>query len=366
MANLQVADQVAAAWDRIVVGNPLWTWALAVGIALGVFLALLIARRIVASRARTIAQRRPRPATQLAARLAGSVNRTALLVFSSAGGSLHLALSAKAGQGVRIAVAVAAGVQAIVWGRHLIDVMLERLLAAKTTDQGQPDPALLTALTPIRFLSMAVLLGVVVLIVLDNAGVDVTAMVAGLGIGGIAIALAAQSILGDLFAAVSIVVDKPFMVGDFITVDDKLGTVESIGLKTTRLRALSGEQLVFANSDLLKSRIQNFRRMHERRVLFTVGVVYQTPAEKLRQIPRIVREAIEHNSPTRFDRCHFKRFADSALEFEAVYYVGNPEFNVFMNIQQAVNLELFERLQREGVEFAYPTRTLFVNQSPGG
>lgn len=366
MANMQIADRVAEVWDRMFLGNPVWAWGLAAGLALGIFLVLLVVRRIVAGRAKRIAARRPRPATQLAARLAGSVNRTALLVFSIAGGSLHLALGAKSEQGVRIAVAVAAGAQAIVWGRHLIDVMLERVLASKTTDQGQPDPALLTALTPIRFLSMAVLLGIVVLIVLDNAGVDVTAMVAGLGIGGIAIALAAQSILGDLFAAVSIVLDKPFLVGDFIIVDDKLGTVEAIGLKTTRVRALSGEQLVFANSDLLKSRIQNFKRMQERRVLFTFGVVYQTPAAKLREIPRIVREAIEHNSPTRFDRCHFKRFADSSLEFEAVYFVGSPEFNVFMNIQQAVNLELFERLQREGIEFAYPTRTLFMSQASKG
>lgn len=362
MANRLSAERLAAAWEALYLGNPAWAWLLACGLTLVFFLILLGARRVAAARASRLASRRPSPATKLASRLAGSVNRAALLVFSAGAGSLHLALSAKAEQGLRVALAVAAGVQAIVWGRHLIDMMVERLLTMKRTPEGQPDPAVLTALTPIRFISMAVLLSTVVLIVLDNAGVNITALVAGLGIGGVAMALAAQSILTDLFAAMSIVVDKPFMVGDFIIVDDKMGTVEAIGLKTTRVRALSGEQLVFSNSDLLKSRIQNFKRMQERRVLFTFGVVYQTPVEKLREIPRIVREAIEHNSPTRFDRCHFKRFAESGLEFEAVYYVGDPQFNVYMNIQQAVNLELFERLGNEGVEFAYPTRTVFVRQ----
>jgi small-conductance mechanosensitive channel len=366
MAKLQSAEGLTAAWDAVILGNPVWAWLLALGLTLGIFAALLAVRRVAASRTARIAERRPRPATQVAARLAGSVNTPVLFIFSLAGGTLHLALSSRVEHGLRIAVAVAAGAQAVIWGRHLIDVMVERLLSLKRAPDGQPDPALLTALNPIRFIAMTVLLGTVVLIVLDNAGVNVTALVTGLGIGGVAVALAAQSILGDLFAALSIVIDKPFMVGDFIVVDDKRGTVESIGLKTTRVRSLSGEQLVFSNSDLLKSRIQNFKRMQERRVQFTFTVVYQTDPEKLRQIPQIVREAIEHNSPTRFDRCHFKSFAESGLEFEAVYFVGDPQFNTYMNIQQAVNLELFERFRREGVEFAYPTRTIFVRQEAAG
>ncbi len=171
------------------------------------------------------------------------------------------------------------------------------------------------------------------LLALDNLGVDVTALVAGLGVGGIAVALAVQSILGDLFASLSIVLDKPFVIGDFIIVGDLLGTVENVGIKTTRVRSLSGEQLIFSNADLLNSRIRNYGRMYERRVVFTVGVTYDTPRHKLE---------------------------DFSLDFETVYYVQDPAYNLYMDIQQAINLELYQRFADEGIEFAYPTQTLFL------
>lgn len=203
---------------------------------------------------------------------------------------------------------------------------------------------------------------VIVLLTLDNLGFDVTALVAGLGIGGVAVALAVQKILGDLFASLSIVLDKPFVIGDFIIVGEHLGTVEHIGLKTTRIRSLSGEQLIFSNSDLLGSRIRNFKRMYERRVVFTIGVVYQTPLEKLALIPSIIREIIESQKPVRFDRSHFKEYGAFSLNFETVYWVQNPDFNTYMDIHQAINLEIYRRFTREGIEFAYPTQTLFINR----
>jgi small-conductance mechanosensitive channel len=202
----------------------------------------------------------------------------------------------------------------------------------------------------------------VALLVLANLGIDVTAMVAGLGIGGIAVALAAQNILGDLFASASIVLDKPFVIGDFIIVGEDMGTVEHIGLKTTRVRSLSGEQLVFANNDLLKSRIRNFKRMNERRAAFGIGVTYQTPAEKLAAIPAMLREAVEAQSPTRFDRAHFKQYGDSALLFEVVYYVLSPDYNLYMDIQQAINLAVFRRFAEEQIEFAHPTYTVCLKK----
>jgi small-conductance mechanosensitive channel len=197
-----------------------------------------------------------------------------------------------------------------------------------------------------------------VLLTLANLGVDVTAMVAGLGIGGVAIALAAQNILGDLFASASIVLDKPFVLGDFIAVGEDMGTVEHIGLKTTRVRSLSGEQLVFANSDLLKSRIRNFKRMNERRAVFTVGVAYSTPADKVAAIPAILREAVQSQPSARCDRAHFTRYSDLALVFEVVYYVSSADYNLYMDIQQAINLTILRRFAEEQIGFAYQTRTV--------
>jgi small-conductance mechanosensitive channel len=197
---------------------------------------------------------------------------------------------------------------------------------------------------------------------LDNLGVNVTALVAGLGVGGVAVALAVQNILGDLFASLSIVLDKPFVLGDFIIVGELLGAVENIGIKTTRVRSLSGEQLIFSNNDLLNSRIRNFGRMAERRVVFQLGVVYGTPKAKLEQIPAIIRSAIEAQQQTRFDRSHFAGYGDFSLDFENVYYVLDRDYNVYMDIQQAINLEIYGRFAEDGIEFAYPTQTLYLQR----
>jgi len=188
----------------------------------------------------------------------------------------------------------------------------------------------------------------------------VTGLVAGLGIGGIAVALAAQNILGDLFSAFSIFIDKPFVLGDYLKVGDQMGTVENIGMKTTRLRSLTGEQLVFGNSDLVSSRIQNFGRLNERRANFTVGVIYDTPKKKIEEIPTVIREIVEAQDQVRFERSHFKEFGDSALIFETIYFVLVPAFQVKMDVQQAINLELMQRFEAEGIEFAFPTQTIYL------
>jgi small-conductance mechanosensitive channel len=169
-----------------------------------------------------------------------------------------------------------------------------------------------------------------------------------------------QNVLGDLFASVSILLDKPFVVGDFIDLGGYMGVVEHVGLKTTRIRSLSGEELVISNSDLLSTRIRNYKRMTQRRALFEIGVVYGTPSEKLRQVPELIRTAVESRDNTRFDRSHFKSFGDSALLFETVYYMTVPDYNAYMDTQQAINLELYQRFEAEAIEFAYPTQTLFL------
>jgi small-conductance mechanosensitive channel len=199
------------------------------------------------------------------------------------------------------------------------------------------------------------------LFLIDNLGYDITTLIAGLGIGGIAIALAAQTILGDLFSYLVIFFDKPFEIGDFIVVGTDMGTVEYIGIKTTRIRTLSGEQLVCSNTDLTNSRVHNFKRMQERRVVFSFGVIYSTPAEKLKRIPGMVRAIIESNENTKFDRAHFKAFGSSSLDFEVVLYIRSPDYNTYMDIQQQINLSIFEAFEKEHIEFAFPTQTLYVN-----
>jgi small-conductance mechanosensitive channel len=197
---------------------------------------------------------------------------------------------------------------------------------------------------------------------MDNLGFDISAVIAGLGIGGIAIALAAQTILGDLFSYFVIFFDRPFEVGDFITVQDKIGTVEYTGIKTTRVRALTGEQLVFSNTDLTNSRIHNFKKMQERRVVFKLGVIYQTTAAQLEEIPKFVREIIEKHQDVRFDRGHFASYGDFSLNFEFVYFVSGSDYVKYMDTQQSINLKIYSEFEKRGIEFAYPTQTLFVNK----
>jgi small-conductance mechanosensitive channel len=259
-----------------------------------------------------------------------------------------------------VAIRRVAAVALVVQGGFWAAAGLTGWLAGYRRTEIADDPAAATTVGAIGFVGKLVLWSVVLLLALDNLGMDVTALVAGLGVGGVAVALAAQNILGDLFASMSIVLDKPFVLGDFIIVDEYQGSVEHVGLKTTRVRSLTGEQLVFSNADLLRSRLRNFGRMKERRITFAVGVIYQTPRDKLALVPTILREAVEAQNQTRFDRAHFKSFGASSLDFEVVYYVKVPDYNTYMDLQQAINLRVVERFAAEGIEFAYPTRTVHL------
>jgi len=229
----------------------------------------------------------------------------------------------------------------------------------KKQDRGEEKARQLRGMTVLINLFVWVI-GVVFL--MDNLGFDISAVVAGLGIGGIAIALAAQTILGDLFSYFVIFFDRPFEVGDFIVVQDKVGTVEYTGIKTTRVRALSGEQLVFSNTDLTNSRIHNFKKMERRRVVFKLGVIYQTTAEQLAQISEFVKGIIEKQPDTLFDRGHFATYGDFSLNFEFVYYIIGSDYVKYMDTQQKINLEVYQEFEKRGLEFAYPTQTLFVNK----
>ena len=332
---------------------------IAASIALGVFALLVFAKRVLLARWARFAES---TTSSLDDDLVAVLRRTQwwfLLVVGVSVSLLYFDLPEPGDHLVRSAIVLALLLQAGLWASTFLAQRLERYRRRIR----ETDPGSAMTLGAVGFLGRIALWSLVLLLVLDNLGVNVTALIAGLGVGGIAVALAVQNILGDLFASLSIVLDKPFAEGDFLIIDSLMGNVEHVGLKTTRLRSLSGEQLVFSNSDLLQSRIRNYGRMYERRVVFEIGVTYQTPRTKLEIIPAIMREAVEASEGTRFDRSHFKAYGNFSLNFETVYYVLTADYTRYMDIQQAVNLHIHQRFEEEGIEFAYPTQTVFV-ESP--
>lgn len=262
-------------------------------------------------------------------------------------------------RGLAITIALQIGL----WGSRAIRSWIE---VRREADIRRGETSTLASLGIAKFVALFVLWLTILLLTLDNLGFNITALVASLGVGGVAIALAVQSILGDLFASLSIALDEPFVVGDFIVVDDLMGTVKHVGLKTTRLQSLSGEELIFSNADLLRSRIRNYKRMAERRVLFQLGIGYGTSAADVEEALSITRSAIETHDCVRVDRVHFKSFGDSSLILEAVYFMLDPDYNRHMDVQQAINLQLLSRFAESGIEFAFPTRTIHVASLPPG
>ncbi len=282
-----------------------------------------------------------------------------LWIFAAWAGSRLLDLPEATSNGIGVVLTLALFWQLGVWGDATIQTAVGRARADTTIDAGRK-----TTFAAIVFLGRLAIYTVLILLALENVGIDITALLAGIGIASVAIGLALQNILGDLFASLSIVFDKPFEIGDFVIVDDLMGTIENVGLRTTRVRSLSGEQLVFANNDLLTSRIRNYKRMRERRVVFRFGVTYDTPASRLRAIPDLVRSIVDARDPVRFDRAHFFGFGDFSLDFEVVYWVLEPDFATYMDVQQEINLALVEAFEERGVSFAFPTRTIHL--APGG
>ncbi len=343
-----------------ILGNAPGVWASAFGAALVTYLALRLLAGVLVARLAELASSTRTRWDDIVTHALRKTKGLVLLVVALYAGSLPLDLPERLTSSVQHLAVIAFLVQAGLW----VSAGIRQWIEVTREERAAEDAAAVMTMNVIGIAVRIVLWSMVLLLALDNLGVDVTALVAGLGVGGIAVALAAQNILGDLFASLSIVLDKPFVLGDFLIIDDMLGSVEEIGLKTTRVRSLSGEQLVFSNTDLLNSRIRNYGRMFERRVLFEVGVTYDTGREFLERIPGMIREAIEsHGRDVRFDRAHFARYGDFALEFEIVYYVTGPDYNRYMDIQEAVNLEIHRRFDEAGIDFAYPTQTLFVRRS---
>ncbi len=340
-----------------ILGNPPTRWLLAAIVSTGLMAALLLVRRLASTALQTLAAGTGSRAYGVAADLLGRTLIPFMVLASLYAGSFLLELGTWAETAARW-MGLFLLLQIGVWAAAAMDSLLRQWHGANAP-QG-------AAASILGFLGRTVVWSLVLMILLDNLGIRVTTLITGLGVGGIAVALAVQKVLGDLFASISIILDKPFEIGDFIQVGDLLGTVDHIGLKTTRVRSLSGEQLVFANSDLLDSRIHNYKRMYERRVIFTFAVAHRTPPDKLRAIPDWVKAAVALCPGVRFDRAHLLKFGESGPVYEVVFWIPSPDYNVYMDIQQVVNLDLAERFVREGVEFARPARTLEFEPAPRG
>lgn len=347
--------------DRTFYGNTLMLWATALGVAIGAYLALVLIKRLIVRNTSRLAKHTRTTWDDLIVNVLRRTRRWWLFAVALGIGSRMLDLTVNARSAIRLVLVFATVVQIGFWGRAIILGLIER----HVEEQKAEDPGAATTMAALGLILQLLLWTVLLLMGLQNIGIEVAPLLAGLGVGGIAVALALQNILGDLFASLSIVLDKPFVIGDFIVVGDMAGNVEHVGLKTTRVRSLSGEQLIFSNSDLLSTRVRNFKRMWERRIVFRLGVIYQTPRDQVERIPGMLRSAVEDQDMARFDRAHFVAFGPSSLDFEVVFYVKSPEYGVYMDTQQAINLGIIDRFRGEDIEFAYPTQTLFIEKLGG-
>jgi len=269
-----------------------------------------------------------------------------------------LALTETVQKTVNISVAIILTYFGLRFLISLLNYSLERYWANKDVDKSRQQ-----SLKGIITILKVIVWGAGITFLLDNLGFEISTVVAGLGIGGIAVALGAQAILGDLFSYFVIFFDRPFEIGDFIIVDNLMGTIEHVGIKTTRVRSLGGEQLVFSNTDLTNSRIRNYKRMQKRRIVFKLGVTYQTTLDQLKEIPAIIKNVIGNVDDTVYDRAHFCSYGDFSLDFEIVYYVLSGDYNKYMDIQQDINFAIKAEFDKQEIEFAYPTQTLFMEKT---
>ena len=342
--------------DRIWYGNSVRQWLIAIATLGAIYVVLALARRVAVRRLGALAARSATRIDDLGVDLIVRTRQYFLVVVAMYAASRLLVLPDNARGALQLVVVAAALLQAGRWGTGLIGFAVESYLRRT----AEADPGARATVQAVGYAARFILWSLLLVTALAAFGIDITALVTGLGIGGIAIALAVQNILGDLFAALSIVLDKPFVVGDFIIVDATMGTVEHVGLKTTRIRSLGGEQIIVSNGELLRSRIRNYKRMQQRRIVFQVDVTYDTRPELLEGVPSLIRSVVESQPLTRFDRSHLMTLAESALRFETVYWVLDADFNKYADIQHTINLELIRRFASQGIAFAFPSRTIYT------
>src|SRR5450631_225827 len=341
--------------ERIFFGNTIADWLVAGVLGVAVWSGLSLMRRLIAARhKRYPADHRSTP-VRLLFYLVGNTKQYFFLALALAAGQEGLTLTPRLQHAVSNVALILMLLQVGLWAGRAMRFYLE----IKEMERGS-DRLFAGSLDIINFVARMLIWSLLTLVALDNMGVNITALLAGLGVGGVAVALALQSVLGDLFASLSIALDKPFAVGDSLNIDTYTGSVEHIGIKTTRLRSESGEQIILSNADILKSRVRNYGRMPEQRVLTTLRVAYATPSETLAGIPKLLEAIVREQASARFERCHLRLFGESALQFELSYFAQEPKLNPMLDLQQTVNLRIIDEFRRLGIEFAYPTQRVIV------
>ncbi|MFL6551600.1 MAG: mechanosensitive ion channel family protein [Povalibacter sp.] len=352
-------NEVERLLDNRYLNNSLWQWAVAAAIAVGVFFVTLVIRRVIRSRYQRLAATPQTELLELPLKVASHTGMLFLLIVSIYAGASLLTIPERPAKLLLTALTISAFWQVGVW----VSTAVTTWLHLKQQQAMAHDRAAAGSFGIIAFVGRALIWVLVLLLTLDNLGVNITALVAGLGVTGIAVALAVQNVLGDLLASLSITLDRPFVVGDAIAVDDFSGTVEQIGIKSVRLRSVNGEQIIMSNADLLKSRLRNYGRMIERRIQFVLGVGLDSPPEKLSKVPSALRAIVEREKNTRFDRSHFARIGAGSLEFETVYFVTTADYGIYMDIQQRINLSIIEMLSQEGLQLAIPVQRIWTQQT---
>ncbi len=346
--------------QRLLLSNSLTDWLIAGVLGLAVWSGLVVVRRLVASRYEKISATQQRLPIRHIAYLVGNTKQFLFIAIALYVAQGSLILPDRIQHIVSIIVLMLVLLQVGLWASRSLRFYLEM----KQLERGA-DQVFAGSLDIINFVASMLIWSLLTLVALDNVGVNITALLAGLGVGGVAVALALQNVLGDLFASLSIALDKPFVVGDSLAIDTFIGKVEHIGIKTTRLRSETGEQIVLSNADILKSRVRNFGRAQEQRALATIRVPYETPTDKLRSIPALLEKIVREQENVRFERCHLKALGDSAFHFELSYFVLQPALHPLLDLQQNVNFRIVDEFRRLGVDFDYPTqRVLLAQQGP--
>jgi small-conductance mechanosensitive channel len=341
----------------LLLGNSLMDWASAAFVATLIWATLWILRKLTAARYERKAGATNPTLIRLIAYLIGNTKQILFFAIALDAAQEFLTLPDKIQRVVSAVVLILILIQVGLWAGRAVRFYLE----TKERERGA-DRLFSGSLDIINFVARLLIWSLLILVALDNVGVNITALLAGLGVGGVAVALALQNVLGDLFASLSIALDKPFVVGDNLTIDTFIGKVEHIGIKTTRLRSEGGEQIILSNADILKSRVRNFGRLAEQRILTTIRVTYDTPADKLRGMPQLLENIVREHTQARFDRCHLRMLGEAAFHFELAYFVLQPAVNPMLDLQQAVNLRIIDELRRQGIEFAYPTQLVLLDR----
>lgn len=343
-------------WENTLLGNTILQWLVALGIVIVSWAIIRGAKHVFLTRLKRFSSHTRTTLDDFIVQLTEGALIPALYLGSLYAGINYLTLSPKVDKLLHVAVMVVVTFIIIKTITSSLNYLINSALGndAKDVEKKKQARGIIIIVNIVLWILALVFL-------INNLGYNITSVVTGLGIGGVAIALASQAILGDLFNYFVIFFDKPFEVGDFIIVDDKMGSIEYIGVKTTRIRTLSGEQLICSNTNLVNARIHNYKRMENRRVVFTLGVVYNTAPEKVQRVPALIKEIILSQKDTRFDRAHFSSFGQFSLTFEVVYYILSADYNLYMDRQQAIYLEILHAFKREGIQFALPTQTLQIS-----